>query len=71
VFFGFYNFVEEDNKGLGIFIVSLNSLLFLIPMVNFVFFLRFVSRLEGIVKVKINVCRCIFGLKGKGPDGDL
>lgn len=51
-------------------VVLLNSAIFLLPLVNFVFFVRFVSRLEDVVQMKVRRCRWVFGLKAR-EDGEM
>lgn len=46
----------------------MNAAIFLLPLVNFGFFLRFVARLGDVGRVKVGRCRWIFGLKALSED---
>jgi hypothetical protein len=71
VFYAFSDFDFTDKEALQVFVVWINSVLFLIPLVNLVLFLRFVRKLEEERVLRVRRWRWMFGLrKGRGVAED-
>lgn len=53
------------------FLIIVSQFIFLIPLLNLAFFVRFVAKLQDIADLHVRYCRCLFPGLSRTSDPDL